>query len=644
MKRYHRRIPLNKAKLTAAMLLLTFLVSMSIQTAAAQEDSNLRISRIVTGQFPVVQFSLDAIDSEGNFIPDLTSNDVNVLENGTVLPLENLEKVEPGLQFILAVNAAPMLANFVAGVRQYDSLKIAMESWAQTIADDSPNDFSFSTNSGFQAVRQSDPEEWVKVLEEYQPNFLESQPTLISLTQALDLATDPNPDPRMKRAILYITPLPNNTIQDALPNLADRAAELDVRVYVWLVTPINFADSAGANALQQLADTTGGKYFLYSGVEEVPDPETYFAPLRYQYEAQYQSRVQASGLQDIAVQVNLESGKLTSPTANFSIDVLPPNPMFLAPPSQITRSWNATNDPQGEPFLEPDSAQISVLIEFPDGYQHPITRSSLIVDGEIVAENTELPFDQFTWPLGNYQETGSHTLQIEIEDQLGFVSSSIETIVEVIVEEPPRKGFLGLFTQQQFILASVLVITALILLIVLNRARMRKSPSQSRRQRRKLYQDPLTQPVNIRQEEGSFTASAAKKTNSTPRKAAINAPARLVRLSEEGNPISQNPILIVRDEITIGSDPQQSMHTINEPSVNGIHTRLTRFGPDDYILADAGSIAGTWVNYAPASSKGVHLKHGDLIHIGRVAFRFELSSPNYIPKPRVTSLKEGDHE
>ena len=215
--------------------------------------------------------------------------------------------------------------------------------------------------------------------------------------------------------------------------------------------------------------------------------------------------------------------------------------------------------------------------------------------------------------------------------------------MEVIVEEPPRKGWRDLITQQQLILTATLVITALIMLIVLNRARHRKSNTPSRRLKRKLYQDPLTQPVKIRQEKGHFTSAAAKKTSSHG-KAAINAPARLVRLSEEGNPISQNPILINRDEITIGSDPKQSMYTLKEPSVNGIHTRLTRSGADDFILADAGSIAGTWVNYAPASSKGVHLKHGDLIHIGRVAFRFELSNPDYIPQPKITSLKEGDHE
>jgi pSer/pThr/pTyr-binding forkhead associated (FHA) protein len=42
------------------------------------------------------------------------------------------------------------------------------------------------------------------------------------------------------------------------------------------------------------------------------------------------------------------------------------------------------------------------------------------------------------------------------------------------------------------------------------------------------------------------------------------------------------------------------------------------------ILSDLGSESGTWVNYAPVSGKGTVLQNNDLIHIGEVAYRFEL--------------------
>jgi pSer/pThr/pTyr-binding forkhead associated (FHA) protein len=42
---------------------------------------------------------------------------------------------------------------------------------------------------------------------------------------------------------------------------------------------------------------------------------------------------------------------------------------------------------------------------------------------------------------------------------------------------------------------------------------------------------------------------------------------------------------------------------------------------------------GTWVNYTPVSQEGVNVEDGDLIHIGRVGFRFRVrqSSPNIRP-------------
>ncbi len=40
-------------------------------------------------------------------------------------------------------------------------------------------------------------------------------------------------------------------------------------------------------------------------------------------------------------------------------------------------------------------------------------------------------------------------------------------------------------------------------------------------------------------------------------------------------------------------------------------------------MADVNSAAGTWLNYAPISSRGAHLEHGDVLQFGRASFRFE---------------------
>jgi predicted component of type VI protein secretion system len=73
--------------------------------------------------------------------------------------------------------------------------------------------------------------------------------------------------------------------------------------------------------------------------------------------------------------------------------------------------------------------------------------------------------------------------------------------------------------------------------------------------------------------------------------------------------------------------------------VEGLHARLVRQEDGSFRLIDQGSVAGTWVNYAEVPEEGQVLQHGDLIHFGRVGFRFTLRLPQNVSKP-VTTLQE----
>ena len=65
-----------------------------------------------------------------------------------------------------------------------------------------------------------------------------------------------------------------------------------------------------------------------------------------------------------------------------------------------------------------------------------------------------------------------------------------------------------------------------------------------------------------------------------------------------------------------------------------LHTRVQLTPEGDFRILDAGSVAGTWVNYAPVPPQGLLLKHGDLVQIGRESFRFQLARP-----PEESQLK-----
>jgi len=68
-----------------------------------------------------------------------------------------------------------------------------------------------------------------------------------------------------------------------------------------------------------------------------------------------------------------------------------------------------------------------------------------------------------------------------------------------------------------------------------------------------------------------------------------------------------------------------------------LHARLQEQG-GEYILSDENSVAGTWVNYELLAAP-CHLRHGDVLHIGRLSYRFMLRKPPERPLPKVTPTK-----
>jgi predicted component of type VI protein secretion system len=86
-----------------------------------------------------------------------------------------------------------------------------------------------------------------------------------------------------------------------------------------------------------------------------------------------------------------------------------------------------------------------------------------------------------------------------------------------------------------------------------------------------------------------------------------------------------SPVLLTRQEVTFGSDPHLVIVAVEESSVHALHARLTRTNEGSFLLSDEGSVAGTWVNFVKINGKGHRLQHGDVIHLGRALFRFELT-------------------
>jgi predicted component of type VI protein secretion system len=102
-----------------------------------------------------------------------------------------------------------------------------------------------------------------------------------------------------------------------------------------------------------------------------------------------------------------------------------------------------------------------------------------------------------------------------------------------------------------------------------------------------------------------------------------------------GQPAPGAPIPLEAREMTFGTDPVQSTHVLDDPSISPLHTRIRQDEHGHFTIFDQGSIAGTWVNFEPVGRDGRRLEHGDTIHVGTLQFRFALRKAPHTPLPRV---------
>lgn len=607
--------------------------------AAAQDGGEAHVSALDAAQFPVVSFLLEAYDARGSFLLHLQPDDVQVMENDAMLSVDTLELIPTGLQVILAYNTAPPMASRSGGSTSiYENIQKLLVGWAQTQPASTTDDFTLITNDGLQTIRQSDPKRWAEEITAYQPDLNQSKPGLGSLSQALDIATDPNLRPNMKRALLYVTTPPADSSLNALPNITERARQVGLRVFIWVVTPAGKETGAGIDALARLAEQTGGTLRVTTTGTDLLTPEAYLRPLRQVYRVTYTSAITGGGVQRVAAAVGDASSEnaLVSDAQMFNINILPPNPIFLAPPAQIERAFpqNQRNAP-----AEPGAVEINFLVEFPDGHPRALRAASLFVDGVKVAENSSAPFDRFVWDLSGYETSANHTLKVEVEDMLGMSNTSSEIPVDVLVETPRGLNFIQNIQPHRLIIAAAILLAAVALTLALWLGGRRKLSLPDRQQRLAL-KDPVTQPVHIQQDQPRRKL-ASQEHPSWPRPAALpKAPAWLSPVDDGSQPLPGANIPVQRREMTFGSNPRQATCVLNVPSVDALHARLYQPREGEYFLADSGSVAGTWVNYSPVSTEGIRLEHGDLISIGQITFRFELASPAKLRKPKVTEYIE----
>ncbi len=119
---------------------------------------------------------------------------------------------------------------------------------------------------------------------------------------------------------------------------------------------------------------------LFSGAEELPMLSSYLDPLRLEYVVTYETSIIETGSNTLAVQVDQEGFQESSEKVPFDLTVLPANPIFLSPPTIITRSW-VQDEGTKDWSLNPAQQTIRFIVEFPDGHTRALKSAALYLDG-----------------------------------------------------------------------------------------------------------------------------------------------------------------------------------------------------------------------------------------------------------------------
>jgi Inner membrane component of T3SS, cytoplasmic domain len=665
-----------KKSLLAGLLCLIALAA--ALPSAAQNSISVNLLNPNIEDFPRISAYLDVHSMDG-FVHGLQPGNITIIEDGQQLPVVSLEELNPGVQFVIAIT--PCYAFDVRdgqGISRYEYLIESMSRGGWEDAQNDLDDFSLAIAGGPEVTHTADSAELLAAMRSFDIPHGEVAPDLEVLSRAIDIAADPTPQPGMERVVLFITSPLLSEATAGVQSLAGRAIQLGVRLFIWLVAPLDYFPLPGATQMRTIAEQSNGSYFGFSGSEDVPTLESYLEPLRFIYSLTYESRAATSGNHQFSVDVSVQGTQASSNLQNYSVEVAPPNPIFISPPSRIERTYSTDEevDPQtltAEDLIPVEQA-LKVRIEFPDGYERELVRTVLLIDGNVAAENSAPPFDVFTWDLSTYHEDGQHLIQVEATDQLGLSGKSIERSVQITVPSTTQ-SILTTLSRQVYLIAVLLALLILAFLalgmILSGRVRPRligrpESPRRkeplmpvkllkSRSSLRELREHPVENAVEVRGKSAPLVERAMPRqtiwqrlsgllSGSKP-KASPKAFALLIPLSEDGHSTPLAPFQIIEDEIAIGRDAEQAALTLDEPAVEPVHTRLVREG-DKLRVLDRNTTAGTWVNYERIPAQGVLLEHGDLLHIGRVGFRFELREPSHQPKIVVIPLDtpDDDHE
>jgi hypothetical protein len=176
----------------------------------AQSGASLRTSPPVVDLFPTISLYLSLTDSQGHHIPNLSSRNFVVLEEGQPIHGASIEEQIVGTRQVFIINTSRnMRGRDSLGLTRFDYVRRSLFEWwslpgSSQIGID---DLSLLTDAGTVLSHTTVAAELAASLSAFQPEYLDMPATIGPLLDALDYVTDPPPRLGMATHIIFITPL-----------------------------------------------------------------------------------------------------------------------------------------------------------------------------------------------------------------------------------------------------------------------------------------------------------------------------------------------------------------------------------------------------------------------------------------------------
>jgi hypothetical protein len=590
-------------------LLLLCLISqfgLETQTTHGQSTGTIAVQPPQLEAFPLVTIDFKLTDP-ADVNDNLSIDDVMLLENNQeVIPL-TLRQVHQGTHFTLVINGnRDFDLRDVDGVSPYQKITAELSKWAMLRKFAKSDTWSFINHQGMAVRNTSSAEGWTTALDAYQPNFRTLQPNPGGLETAIQMAKEWIVPFGVDKSILYITPPADSAHIEQIRNLAQIAGSAGIQVNVWMIGDAYFLTNDQGRVLMDLASTTQGIFFHYTGEESLPNPEDILSPLGKYYTLSYESEIRETGTYPLTLQITTADRSFTGEIAPFYIYLAPPKPILVSPPTSIIRSapLNVVNPQEA---MAPKKVNINIIIEFPDGYTRDIAASRLYVDDLLEDERFEPPFEDLTWDLSSILDSGEHKIQVEVDDTLGLSSRTIELIVPVIVESPdPEPSFSPSRQQVGLWLSGGILFAAAAILFAWAVRQFIDSPAFANLSHAIFSR--FKRPTRL------FSPSSALPNNG-----------QLIPLNTFVDPSQTDSLInLIGNPSIIGSHAQKANVVVQGNEINPVHAQI-HVRNDHFYIQDMGTDSGTWVNYDRVDAKPVELHSGDIIHFGNTGFRFTIS-------------------